>query len=183
MSVWSNILGSIFPMTDKKLNPVFTVKFLDTDSDQVILADYLKSTNDAKGQVLTATKAHFYAIALSEDPNSSDEEIELAILESLQLLWGQMNYIVDYHRIKRKIQLSPQSLMRFGLGQIALESIESPPQPQPLVPMMPPEQEESVAIVEAGKDRQSTSNASNEEDDDDILKDFCGDSDSLNLDL
>ena len=167
MSVWSNILVSIFPMTDKKLNPVFTVKFLDTDSDQVILADYLKSTNDAKGQVLTATKAHFYAVALSEDPNSSDEDIELAILESLQSLWGQMNYIVNYHRIKRKIQLTPQSLMRFGLTMTAPESIVNPPQPQPLIPKMrPPEQE---------------SNASN--DDDDILKDFCGDSDSLNLDL
>jgi hypothetical protein len=77
-----------------------------------------------------------------------------------------MNYIVDYHRIKRKIQIPPQSLMRFGLGPIALESIESAPQPQRLVPMMPPEQESNVA-----------------NDGDDTLKDFCGDSDSLNLDL
>jgi hypothetical protein len=153
-------------MTDKKLNPVFTVKFLDTDPDEVILADYLKSTSDAKGKVLTAIKAHFYAVALSEDPNSSDEDIELAILDSLQSLWGQMNYIVDYHRIKRKIQIPPQSLMRFGLGPIALDSIESAPQPQRLVPMMPPEQESNVA-----------------NDGDDTLKDFCGDSDSLNLDL
>ncbi len=167
-------------MTDKKLNPAFTVKFLDTDSDQVILADYLKSTNDAKGQVLTATKAHFYAVALSEDPNSSDEDIELAILESLQSLWGQMNYIVDYHRIKRKIQLTPQSLMRFGLGPIVLESVVSYPQRQPLVPTMIPVQD-SVAIVETGKNRQSMDNTS--DDDDDILKDFCGDSDSLSLDL
>ena len=156
-------------MTDKKLNPVFTVKFLDTDSDQIILADYLKSTNDAKGQVLTATKAHFYAVALSEDPNSSDEDIELAILESLQSLWGQMNYIVDYHRIKRKIQLSPQSLMRFGLGPIALESVVNPPQPQPSMPKM----------IQIGHE----SNASDDDADDDTLKDFCGDSDSLNLDL
>jgi hypothetical protein len=156
-------------MTDKKLNPVFTVKFLDTDSDQIILADYLKSTNDAKGQVLTATKAHFYAVALSEDPNSSDEDIELAILESLQSLWGQMNYIVDYHRIKRKIQLSPQSLMRFGLGPIALESVVNPPQPQPSMPKM-------IQI-------EHESNASDDDADDDTLKDFCGDSDSLNLDL
>ncbi len=178
MSVWSNILVGIFPMTDKKLNPVLTVKFLDTDSDQIILADYLKSTNDAKGQVLTATKAHFYAVALSEDPNSSDEDIELAILESLQSLWGQMNYIVDYHRIKRKIQLTPQSLMRFGLGQIALESIVSPPQPQSSVSTMPPEQE-SVARIEVGKDRQSTSNAST--DDDRIPEDFSNDPDSLTL--
>ncbi len=180
MSVWSNILVDIFPMTDKKLNPVFTVKFLDTHSDQVILADYLKSTNDAKGQVLTATKAHFYPVALSEDPNSSDEDIELAILESLQLLWGQMNYIVDYHRIKRKIQLTPQSLRRFGLGTTAPESIISPPQPQLLGPKLLPEQE-VAARIEADQNQQSPSNVSNS--DDDILKDFCGDSDSLSLDL
>ena len=178
MSVWSNILVGIFPMTDKKLNPVLTVKFLDTDSDQIILADYLKSTNDAKGHVLTAIKAHFYAIALSEDPNSSDEDIELAILESLQSLWGQMNYIVDYHRIKRKIQLTPQSLMRFGLEQIALESRVSPPQPQSSVSTMPSEQK-SVARIEVAKDRQGTSNASN--DDDDIPEDFSNDPDSLTL--
>jgi hypothetical protein len=179
MSVWSNILVGIFPMTDKKLNPVFTVKFLDTDPDQIILADYLKSTNDAKGHVLTATKAHFYAIALSEDPNSSDEDIELAILESLQLLWGQMNYIVDYHRIKRKIQLSPQSLMRFGLGTTAQGSVGNPPQ-SPSVPTMIPEQELDTRI-EAGKDRHNTSNASS--DDEDILKDFCSGADSLDLNL
>ena len=170
-------------MTDKKLNPVFTVKFLDTDSDQIILADYLKSTNDAKGQVLTATKAHFYAIALSEDPNSSDEDIELAILESLQLLWGQMNYIVDYHRIKRKIQLTPQSLMRFGLATTAQDRVVSPPQPQSSsVPTMLPERE-TIANVAAGKARQRMNDASTAEDDDDTLKDFCGDSDCLNLDL
>jgi hypothetical protein len=178
MSIWSNILISIFPMTDKKLNPVFTVKFLDTDSDQIILADYLKSTNDAKGQVLTATKAHFYAIALSEDPNSSDEDLELAILESLQSLWGQMNYIVDYHRIKRKIQLTPQSLMRFGLGATAPGSVVNPPQSRSSVPTIIPEQELNTRI-EVGKDRHNTSNASN--DGDDIPDDFSDDPDSLTL--
>lgn len=167
-------------MTDKKLNPVFTVKFLDTHSDQVILADYLKSIHDAKGKVLTAAKGYLYSIALSEDPNSSDEDLELAILESLQSLWGQMNYIVDYHRIKRKIQLAPQSLMRFGLATTAPEYVVSPPQPQSSsVPTMLPEGE-IVATVAAAK---GMNDASTAEDDDDTLKDFCGDSDSLNLNL
>jgi hypothetical protein len=161
-----------------KAKRLLVLEFLDNDPKELTLANYLKSIYNAKGKVLTATQAHLYSVALSEDPNSSDEEIELAILESLQSLWGQMNYIVDYHRIKRKIQLTPQSLMRFGLGPIALESIVNPPQPQPLVPTRLPEPE-FVAMVEAGKNRQSTSNASDE----DILKDFCGDSDSLNLDL
>jgi hypothetical protein len=170
-------------MTDKKLNLVFTVKFLDTHSDRVVLADYLKSIHDAKGKVLTAAKGYLYSIALSEDPNSSDEDLELAILESLQSLWSQMNYIVDYHRIKRKIQLAPQSLVRFGLATTAPERMVSPPQPQSSsVPTMLPERE-IVATVAAGKARQSMNDASNAEDDDDTLKDFCSDSDSLNLNL
>ena len=57
-------------------------------------------------------------------------------------------------------------MVTFGLGTAARESRVNPPQLQSLMPMMLPEQE---------------SNASN--DDDDTLKDFCGDSDSLNLDL
>lgn len=153
-------------MAIKKAKRLLAIEFLDNDPKEQRLANYLKSTHNAKRKVLTTAQAHLYSIALSEDPSSSDEDIEIAMLESLRLLWGQMNYIVDYHRIKRKIQITPQSLMRFGLGTAARESIVNPPQLQSLMPMMLPEQE---------------SNASN--DDDDTLKDFCGDSDSLNLDL
>jgi hypothetical protein len=123
-------------MVTKKAKRLLGVEFLDNDPDELILANYLKSKKDVKGQVLNATKAHLYAIALSEDPNSADEDVELAILESLQSLWGQMNYIVDYHRIRRKIHLTPQSLMRFGLGSTAPEGVVAHLQAQPLVRKM-----------------------------------------------
>ena len=153
-------------MVIKKARRLLAIEFLDNDIKELRLANYLKSTNNAKGKLLTTAQAHLYSIALSEDPSSSDEDIEIAMLESLRLLLGQMNYIVDYHRIKQKIQITPQSLMRFGLGTAARESIVNPSQPQSLFPMMLPEQESS---------------ASN--DDDDILKDFCSDSDSVSLDF
>lgn len=152
-------------MAIKKARRLLAIEFLDNDLKEMRLANYLKSTNNAKGKLLTTAQAHLYSIALSEDPSSSDEDIEIAMLESLRSLWAQMNYIVDYHRIKRKIQITPQSLMRFGLGKAARESVVNP-QLQSLMPMMLPEEE---------------SNAS--DDDEDTLKDFCGDSDSLHLDL
>jgi hypothetical protein len=173
-------------MTIKKIKKLLTIDLLDNDPDELLLANYLKSNKNVKGQLLAAAKAHFRANALSEDPNNTDEDVELAILESLQTLWCQMNYIVDYHRIKRKIHLTPQSLMRFGLGTVTFERMVTPPQPRSLVPTLLPTQD-SVVMVKAGKNRQSASNSSDYDDDDgadaDILKDFCGDSDSLNLDL
>jgi hypothetical protein len=154
-------------MAIKKARRLLAIEFLDNDLKELRLANYLKSTNNAKGKLLITAQAHLYSIALSEDPSSSDEDIEIAMLESLRLLWGQMNYIVDYHRIKRKIQITPQSLMRFGLETVARENVVTS-QLQSLLPMMLPG---------------GGSNTSDDDDDDDTLKDFCGDSDSLNLDL
>jgi DNA polymerase III psi subunit len=162
-------------MTIKKAKKLLTIDLLDNDPDELLLANYLKSNKNVKGQLLAAAKAHFRAIAVSEDPNNADEDVELAILESLQLLWGQMNYIVDYHRIKRKIHLTAQSLMRFGLGTTAFESIVNSPQPrtQPLSRMRVIHEPEG----DEDKDEESSSNKS----DDDIPENLSDDRDSFNL--
>ncbi|AFY92902.1 hypothetical protein [Chamaesiphon minutus] len=160
-------------MTIKKIKKLLTIDLLDNDPDELLLANYLKSNKNVKGQLLAAAKAHFRANALSEDPNNTDEDVELAILEALQSLWRQMNYIVDYHRIKRKIHLTPQSLMRFGLGTMTFESIVSPPQPrtQPLSRMR------VIHEPEGNEDEEISRNTSK----DDIPEDFSDDPDSLPL--
>ncbi len=149
-------------MAIKKAKRLLTVEFLDSDPIERRLSNYLKSTNNAKAKVVTTAQAHLDSIALSEDPSISDEDVELAALDSIQSLWSQMNYIVDYHRIKRKIQLTPESLKRFGLGPIVLESMASPVPSQLSVPTR-----RSTASVEADENRESASNTIDDDDDDD----------------
>lgn len=166
-------------MTIKRVKKLLTIDLLDNDPDELLLANYLKLNKNVKGQLLAAAKAYFRANALSEDPDNADEDVELAILEALKSLWGQMNYIVDYHRIKRKIHLTPQSLMRFGLGTIAFESIVSPPQPrtQPLSRMRVIHEPEGDEDENEDEDEESSSSIS----DGDIPKNLSDDLDSFDL--
>jgi hypothetical protein len=101
-------------MTAKKSKRLLSVDFLDNHPEQIELARFLSSGWDAKSKVIAATKSHFYAIALADNPNSSDEDLQIAVLDSLRCLWLQMGYIVDYCNIKRNSNLSLESLMQFG---------------------------------------------------------------------
>jgi hypothetical protein len=161
-------------MTIKKAKRLITIDLLDNDPDELLLANYLKSNKNVKGQLLEAAKAHFRANALSEDPNNTDEDVELAILEALQSLWRQMNYIVDHHRIKRKIHLTSQSLMRFGLGTMTFERIVSPPQPktQPLARMK---------VIHEPEGDDDDEESSSDTWDNDIPENLSDDRDSFNL--
>jgi hypothetical protein len=101
-------------MTAKKSKRLLSVDFLDNHPEQIELARFLSSGWDAKSKVIAATKSHFYAIALADNPNSSDEDLQIAVLDSLRCLWMQMGYIVDYCNIKRNSNLSLESLLHFG---------------------------------------------------------------------
>jgi hypothetical protein len=81
----------------------------------MLLARYLKDSGQISSRSMAAIEAYWYGLASIEDPDSSDEDVELAVLDSLQLLWAQMHRIVDYQRIKRRVNLPAQSLIRFGL--------------------------------------------------------------------
>jgi hypothetical protein len=111
-------------MRVKKSKRLLSIEFLDSQLDQIVLANYLSSSCDAKAKVLSATRSHFYGIALVDDPSSSDEDTELAVLDSVRGLWSQMCFVIDYYNIKCKRNLTLESLRQ--IGQIAADRSSAP---------------------------------------------------------
>jgi hypothetical protein len=85
-------------MPIKKAKGVLRIEFLDNYPDQVLLADYLRSTGDAKGQVLTATKTSLYALALAKQADISHQDLEMALSQTIRDLDNQKSYVLDYYR-------------------------------------------------------------------------------------
>jgi hypothetical protein len=91
-------------MPSKKSKAILRIEILDNHPDHVLLADYLKSTGDAKGQVLAAVTACFYPIAIAQKPNVSRQEKEMALSEAIRELDRQKSYLIDRYRIFEQIE-------------------------------------------------------------------------------
>jgi hypothetical protein len=98
-----------------KIHQDIRLNIIETDLQEVRISKYLRGTSKIKPHIMEAITAYWYPIALAEEPDSSDEEVEMALLDSLRILSAQMTHLVDYQRVKRKINLPAESLMRFGL--------------------------------------------------------------------
>jgi hypothetical protein len=114
----TNYQSGKFNMAMKKAKGILRIEFLDNHPAQVILADYLRSTGDAKGHVLTATTAYFYAIALTKQADVSRQEKEMALAEAIRGLDTQKRHLIDYYRIFEKTDLSLESLPIVDLSSI-----------------------------------------------------------------
>jgi hypothetical protein len=113
-------------MTKENKQVVIRISISQTNPKQIAILNYLKATNSITNHAMEAIAAYWYSIALSDDNSSNDEDVELALLESLNKLNSQMLLLVDYHRVKRKIQVPPETLMRLGLLPIQCHTISSP---------------------------------------------------------
>jgi hypothetical protein len=94
---------------------MFKFDIIKSDLNQVIIAEFLKRIGKSKPTILKALYGFYASQARSEHPDSSQQDIELALLESLNALSAQMRFLVNYHRVKDGINLSPECLMSFGL--------------------------------------------------------------------
>jgi hypothetical protein len=94
---------------------MFKFDIIKSDFNQVLIAEFLKRIGKSKPTILKALYGFYASQARSEHPNSSQQEVELALLESLNTLSAQMRFLVNYHRVKDGINLSPECLMSFGL--------------------------------------------------------------------
>ncbi len=112
-------------MTKKPPQNVIRINIIETDPQEVSIAKYLRNTGKIKSQLMESISAYWYSIALAEDPDRSDEEVEIALSKSLSMLSAQMNHLIEYHRIKRKIHLPPESLMRLGLRSTSQSVMQS----------------------------------------------------------
>lgn len=110
-------------MTAKKSKRLLSIEFLDNHPEQVVLAKHLSGGWDAKAKVVAATKDHFYPLALAEDLSISDEDVKIALLDSLRCMWMQMGRMVDYCNVKRSCNLSLESLVLFG--QVPVDRLRS----------------------------------------------------------
>jgi hypothetical protein len=150
-------------MTIEKSKRLLIVDFLDTQVDQVILAQYLKSsTVDAKTQVMSATTGYFSALALAKQPNISRAELELALARSIRELSNQIANITDYYRIFHQIELPSPSLL-YG----------SPSEQTKMLSSIPLEQnrQNSTVVAESilSQEIDQSKNESDDDDDDDDI--------------
>jgi hypothetical protein len=118
-------------MNKKVLRDVIQISISQSDPQQIRIAHYLRSTGRITSQLMEAVIAYWDSIALLEDSTSSDEDVEIALLESLNKLHSQMFRLVDYHRVKRKIQVPSETLTRLGLLPIQGYAVSSPMSVQP----------------------------------------------------
>jgi hypothetical protein len=112
-------------MVAKKSNGILRIEFLDTHPDQILLANYLRSTGDAKGAVFEATKRSLYALALSKDGTKSKAELEMALSITVSNLNAQINVITEHFRIFESIELPSESLARSSISTSIPTSIPS----------------------------------------------------------
>jgi hypothetical protein len=101
-------------MPEHKSKCLLRINFLDTHQDQIVLSEYLK-TGDAKSQVLAATRAYLYPLALAQQPMTTSQELELALSRSIQLLMNQAEILINDFRLNKNIVLPPEQLARLGL--------------------------------------------------------------------
>ena len=94
---------------------MFKFDIIQSDFNQVLIAEFLKRIGKSKPTILKALYGFYASVARSEHPHSSQQEVELALLESLNTLSAQMRFLVNYHRVKDGVNLLPECLMSFGL--------------------------------------------------------------------
>jgi hypothetical protein len=124
-----------------KIHQDIRLNIIETDLQEVRISKYLRGTSKIKPHIMEAVTAYWYPIALAEELDSSDEEVEMALLDSLRILSAQMTHLVDYQRVKRKINLPAESLMRFGLLPIS-QSLTTPPATVVTSPVLDAEDDE-----------------------------------------
>lgn len=112
-------------MVEKKSKGILRVEFLDNHSDQMLLANYLRSTGDAKGAVFDATKRSLYALALAKQGTSSKPELEMALSLAVSGLEVQIKYITEHFRIFEGIELPSEPSTRSSMPLVPLPSIST----------------------------------------------------------
>jgi hypothetical protein len=112
-------------MAAKKSKGILRIEFLDTHPDQILLANYLRSTGDAKKNVFEATKRSLYALALSHDGTKSKAELEMALSNAITDLHAQIKILTEHFRIFEGIELPSESSARSSISTPIATSIPS----------------------------------------------------------
>jgi hypothetical protein len=139
-------------MAITKTRDILKVNIIETNPDQVRLAQYLRGTKNISAQLMTAAEAFYYSYALAVDREISDAAVELAVSESVLLLSSQINRVLNFHRIDRGIVLPTEFLTQCGLVRGTLPSTPTVAPPERTVVTLPAVAPKvAVAIPEPSK--------------------------------
>jgi hypothetical protein len=105
-------------MATRKHNDSLKFNIIGTDPGEVLMAKYLRASGKMKPQLTEAFIAYWHPIALANEEDSTDEDVEIALSKSLGMLAAQMTRLIEYQRVKRKIQLPIETLQRLGVASI-----------------------------------------------------------------
>ncbi len=154
-------------MAVTKTRDILKVNIIETNSRQVLLAKYLRDTGIITSQLMGAADAFYYSYALAADPSVSDAEVELATSESVLALSGQINRVLNFHRIDRQIILPNEFLSQCGLVWGSSPSAQTViPQPRAVVNLPSPPQV-NVATPEPLQQAITSSSSDRKNDNDD----------------
>lgn len=125
-------------MTNKVSQNVVRLNFPQIDPDEILVAKYLKDSERLTSKSMKAIMSYWYSIALAEDPNSSEEEIRLALSESLIALNAQMMMLLEYHKITQQIEPSPNLIARLGITSGAISTQTPTASARSIIAIHPP---------------------------------------------
>jgi hypothetical protein len=125
-------------MATDRTKSLINISFLESNPQEARIASYLKVVRESVGievkpQIMRAVSAFFDTYAIGEDPNSSPQQIEETLVNSLNALSSELSNLDAYCRIRHGIDISPNTWKRFGLlspgtvfyHEITLEDLSS----------------------------------------------------------
>jgi hypothetical protein len=125
-------------MATDRTKSLINISFLESNPQEARIASYLKVVKESVGievkpQIMRAVAAFFDTYAIGEDPNSSPQQIEETLVNSLNSLSSELSNLDAYCRIRHGIDISPNTWKRFGLlspgtvfyNEITLEDLSS----------------------------------------------------------
>ena len=93
----------------------FRLSLRSNDPKVVFTGKYLQQFDDMRHRILSKMVDSEYPIALCLDPTKTDEEVLLALIESLSNDLARMAYKVNLFKASRGKDITPDMLSHFGL--------------------------------------------------------------------
>ena len=93
----------------------FRLSLRSNDPKVVFTGKYLNQFDDMRHRILSKMVDSEYVIALCSDPTKTNQEILLALIESLSNDAARMAYKVNYVMADRGVNITPDMLSNFGL--------------------------------------------------------------------
>jgi hypothetical protein len=90
-------------------------EFDETDPHQALVAKYIRETGKTSDELMDNIIAYHLPEMLMKDPNATQEQINDAVVFSVEHITNQIKFLLTYFKLKHGIELSPEVLASMGL--------------------------------------------------------------------